>query len=340
MLLGDAAVPVGRTSMSEPSEQPPSAVDREPEPNVAAQWMARAERYRAELEGRRRVGFLLRSVRRFGDIEGRHLSLVIAMNLFVAIIPLFILGYALLVAFNPDRSFGTLLVNAFHLSGSTAETVENTFSNARSGRTTALSISVISLLITGLDVSATVQLAYARGFGVRPLSGVRKYLRGAAWLLVMLVVTGTGLALRALVAHTSAWMWVLALPAFLLVQFGFYLLTPRLLLDLPFAWRNLAAGAAVSAGAALLVNAVSAYQLHRWLSAYGHAYGGFGIALSMIAYVGVIALFWVWIAAVMGVYWQSKAGSAVVAAMHSLSVRADDSEPHPTPTPPVHGDGG
>jgi membrane protein len=241
------------------------------------------------------------------------------MNMFVAIIPLFIVGYAILVAFNPDRSFGSFVVNAFHLTGSTADTVEETFSNARSGRSTALSISVISLLITGLDVSATVQLAYARAFGVAPLAGLRKYLRGGAWLLILMTVTAIGLALRATVAERSHWVLVLAIPLYLSVQFGFYLVTPRLLLDLPFAWRNLLPGAAVSTGAAILVSAFSSFQLHRWLSGYGHAYGSFGIALSIIAYVGLIALFWVWIAAVMGTYWESKAGSAAVAAMQEMS---------------------
>ncbi|HEY7007783.1 MAG TPA: hypothetical protein VH395_02515, partial [Jatrophihabitantaceae bacterium] len=81
-------------------------------------------------------------------------------------------------------------------------------------------------------------------------------------------------------------------------------------------------------------NAISSYQLHRWLGAYGHAYGGFGIALSMIAYVGLIALFWVWIAAVMGVYWESKAGSAVVAAMHNLATQADRAQPPPASAQP------
>jgi glycerol uptake facilitator-like aquaporin len=45
---------------------------------------------------------------------------VIAMNLFVAIIPLLILGYAFLEAFNPHRSFGVVIVHAFHLTGDTA----------------------------------------------------------------------------------------------------------------------------------------------------------------------------------------------------------------------------
>jgi membrane protein len=306
-------------SLSGPEGGPPAEEVASPRAGRLAEWRTRAERYRSDLESRPRVGFLLRSVRRFNEMEGKHLSLVIAMNLFVAIIPLFIVGYAILVAFNPDRSFGSFVVNAFHLTGKTAEIVDQTFSNARSGRSTALSISVISLLITGLDVSATVQLAYARAFGVTQLAGVRKYLRGGAWLLIMLAVSGTGLALRSTAAERSHWVLVLVVPLYLLVQFGFYLVTPRLLLDLSFAWRDLAPGAVVCTGAAVIVGAVSSFQLHRWVSGYGHAYGSFGIALSMIAYVGVIALFWVWVAAIMGTYWENKAGSAEVEAMHELS---------------------
>jgi len=282
-------------------------------------WIDRARQYRSDLEKRPRIGFILRSSRRFNEIEGKHLSLVIAMNLFVAVIPLLILGYAVLEAFNPHRSFGVVIVHAFHLTGSTARTVEETFTTASSGRNTALSISIVSLLITGFDVSATVQLAYARAFGVTPLKGVQKYLRGAAWLVLLLVVLSGGLALRYLIVGRPPWALIIAVPAYLLLQFGFFIVTPRLLLDLPFAWRDLAPGAAVSTGAAVLVTALSSFQLHRWLRAYGHAYGGFGIGLAMVAFVGLLALFWVWVAAVMGVYWERKAGSSAVAAMHELS---------------------
>ena len=51
----------------------------------------------------------------------------------------------------------------------------------------ALSISLIS---TGLDVSATAQIAFARAFTMTPLRGVQKYLRGAAWLILLLADTG------------------------------------------------------------------------------------------------------------------------------------------------------
>ena len=297
-------------------DAPPNADVRRSRPHT---WITRAQQYRSDLEERPRIGFLLRSSRRYGDIEGKHLSLVIAMNLFVAIIPLLILGYAFLEAFNPHRSFGVVLVHAFHLTGDTARTVEDMFTTASSGKSTALSISIISLLITGFDISATVQLAYARAFAVTPLTGLHKYLRGAAWLVILLAVSGGGLTLRYLVVGRPPWALLIAIPAYLLLQFGFFIVTPRLLLDLPFAWRDLAPGAAVSTAAAVLINAVSSFELHRWLSAYGHAYGGFGIALSIVAYLGILALFWVWVASVMGVYWEQKAGSSAVTAMHELS---------------------
>ena len=39
-------------------------------------------------------------------------------------------------------------------------------------------------------------------------------------------------------------------------------------------------------------------------------YGAFGVSLALVAFVGIIASFWVWIAAVMGVWWERKAGPA------------------------------
>jgi hypothetical protein len=53
---------------------------------------------------------------------------VIALNLFVAIIPLIIIGYAFIEAFNPHRDVGSLFVSDLHLTGSTASIVKNTFS--------------------------------------------------------------------------------------------------------------------------------------------------------------------------------------------------------------------
>src|ERR1700761_5672971 len=164
-------------------------------------WTAKVRQYQEKLEKRPWVAFPLESIRRFNKIEGKHLAIVIALNLFVAVIPLIIIGYAFVEAFNPHRDVGNLLASDLHLTGSTAQIVRDTFSNAGSGKSVALSISLISLLVTGLDVSATAQIAYARAFSMTPLRGVQKYLRGAGWLILLLADTGAALTLRNLATH-------------------------------------------------------------------------------------------------------------------------------------------
>jgi hypothetical protein len=67
------------------------------------------------------------------------------------------------------------------------------------------------------------------------------------------------------------------------------------------------------------------FFLRNWFGEYGHAYGGFGVGLALIAFVGIIASFWVWIAAVMGVWWERKAGPTAVAAMEKFSAEISKS---------------
>jgi uncharacterized BrkB/YihY/UPF0761 family membrane protein len=131
------------------------------------------------------------------------------------------------------------------------------------------------------------------------LRGIQKYLRGAAWLILLLADTGSALTLRSLATHHPLDFALAAGAVLLVLEFGFFLVTPRLLLDLPFKWRDLVPGAAVCTAAATVVHTVAAFFLRNWFGEYGHAYGGFGVSLALAAFVGIIASFWVWIAAVM-----------------------------------------
>jgi uncharacterized BrkB/YihY/UPF0761 family membrane protein len=288
-------------------------------------WITGARQYQERFKRRRWVAFALASLRRFDQIDGKHLAIVIAANLFIAVIPLIIIGYAIAEGFNPRHGFGVVIATNLHLSGGTAQIVKDTFTTASSGKITAVIVTVISLLITGLDISAAAQTAYARAFAMTPLRGPQKYLRGGAWLVLLLAGTGAGLTLRSVTAGRPAWLVLIAWLVWIAIEFGFFIITPRLLLDLPFAWRDLVPGAAVCTGAAIAVHAVAAFLLRYWFGFYGHGYGGFGIALALISFTGIIASFWVWIAAVMGVYWERKAGPAAVAEMEKLS--ADISAP-------------
>jgi uncharacterized BrkB/YihY/UPF0761 family membrane protein len=277
------------------------------------------------LEDRPLLGFPIASYRRFKEIEGKQLAFVIGGNLFISVIPLFIIGYAVIEAFNPHRTFATIIIQRFHLTGETADTVRATFTNAQSGRNVALSLSIASLFITGFGVATSVQTAYARAFRVVPLRGAQKFLRGGAWMLLMLTVTALGLTLRYWAAAEPWWFLLLMLPFIGTLNFLFFWISPRLLLDLPFEWRPLVPGALVCVVVNAIVNAVSAFYLRNLLQAYGHAYGGFGIALAFLAWIGILALFWVWIGVIAAVYWERFAGASDVAEIEQASAHLADS---------------
>jgi uncharacterized BrkB/YihY/UPF0761 family membrane protein len=277
------------------------------------------ESRRRDLEDHRLVRFPLAAYRRYQEMEGKHLSLVVAVNLFIAIIPLMIVGYAIIEAFNPNRSIGTVLVGRFHLTGDTAQIVRSTFSSARAGRSVALSISLISLLITGFDLAATIGTAYARSFHVQPPRGVQKYVRGGAWLLALLVMTSVVLTVRYWASSRPWWFLALALPVSFSATFGFYLVTPRLVLDLPFAWRDLRGGALICTVIAGCMNVASTFLLRNWFSGYGHAYGAFGVSLALMSWIGILSAFWVWIAAAQGVYWERKVSTEEALAIEQES---------------------
>jgi len=265
-----------------------------------------------ELEQRPLLGFPIASYRRFKEIDGKQLAFVVAGNMFISVIPLFIIGYAIIEAFNPNRTFAVVIIQRFHLQGDTATLVRDTFANARSGRNVALSLSIVSLFVTGFDVAKTIQTAYARAFRVDPLRGLPKFVRGAVWLALMLIVTGLALTLRYWAHSRPWWFAVVVIPLLGAANLLFFLVTPRLLLDVPFAWRHLVPGAGACVIANAVVNVVSAFFLRSWLSVYGHAYGTFGIALAFLAWIGVLATFWVWIGAIAGVYWERFAGASEV----------------------------
>ena len=263
------------------------------------------------------LGFPVASYRRFKEIQGKQLAFVVAGNMFISIIPLFIVGYAIVEGFNPHRSFAVIVIQRFHLSGQTAAIVQSTFANARSGRNVALSLSVVSLFVTGFTVATTVQTAYARAFRLPPMRGAQKFGRGAVWLAMLLVFTALTLTLRYW-AHSRPWWFIaLSVPVLIAIDFGFYLLTPRILLDVPFEWRHLVPGAAICVVAYAIVVFVSTWLMRNWLSAYGHAYGGFGVALAFLSWIGVLATFWVWIAAIAAVYWERYASPEELRQAHA-----------------------
>ena len=102
------------------------------------------------------------------------------------------------------------------------------------------------------------------------------------------------------------------------------------MLDRRFGWRDLLPGAAICTVIAAALNTVSTFVLGRWFAWYGGAYGGFGIALALMSWVGILALFWMWIAAAQGVYWEHRDGAPDVDALEQDDDDVDAALIHPS----------
>ena len=150
-------------------------------------------------------------------------------------------------------------------------------------------------------------------------------MRGGAWLLLMLTVTGLGLTLRYWASSRPWWFLLAMLPFTGSLNFLFFWISPRLLLDLPFGWRPLVPGALVCVVSNAIVGTVSVFFLRNWMEAYGHAYGGFGIALAFFSWIGILALFWVWIGVIAAIYWERFAGAGDVAEIEEASAHLAES---------------
>ena len=171
-----------------------------------------------------------------------------------------------------------MLVERFHLTRRRPHRRSATPSRtAKAGKSVALSIGLISLLITGIDIAGTVGTAYARAFEMTPLAGWRKLLRGWVWLIALLAMTSITLTLRYWAASRPWWFGVRSRPLAFAMTLCFYWVTPRLVLDLPFGWRALLPGRlALRPRSPPCLNTASTFVLANWFGWYGHAYGPFG----------------------------------------------------------------
>lgn len=149
-----------------------------------------AEQRLADAEDRRGWGILVACLRRFVAIEGFDLAGLISLELFLTVVPLTILGYALFMPHHAGNAVGELYVRQLHLSGTNAQLVSQTFGTVdelRQENTTFWD--GFSWLIWGVPMALTVAKVFAKAWSL-PEPGFRTQLwRGALWFVLYLVST-------------------------------------------------------------------------------------------------------------------------------------------------------
>jgi uncharacterized BrkB/YihY/UPF0761 family membrane protein len=261
-------------------------------------------RRRGELERGRHLGLLLVAQRRFKQIEGGDLSVLISLSLFVAMVPLVLLGFSWLTSFSSSANLASLVIRHYGLHEPVAGIVRDTFASASADRSSSSVLGVASWAVAGFPLAVSVQKTFARAWRVPMLGWMASYLRGGLWFLLY-VATQFGVEAAKWTLGRNLGLGVLAGLAGVALTLVLWGATPQLLLGKDLGgWPGLVptavAGTVVTVGLRLL----SLLLLPRWLASWAIPFGAIGTSIALLLVVQLLATGWVVVAAFGAVYWE------------------------------------
>lgn len=275
----------------------------EPSEVTALGWRARRDRIIAN----RAISVPTLTVKRFFAINGIRKAMLLAFNLFICVIPLVIIAFGLFSNLRRNISLGQVFVEQFHLHGEAERIARRTFPENRSILKVASFIVVGSFAISGFDVASIFEKTFAEAWKVKAYGGIRGALRGAVWFVMVFASFGFSQVLQRIPSRHGAIGYLVTIPIVLLMNYVFWLITPRLLLDKELDWSDLRPGALMGTIATTLLWGLSMIILPSWFDWYGRGFGSIGIALAILAWTYVVSIVWVVIVTAAAAWWERTA---------------------------------
>ncbi len=277
-----------------PPPAPPHRDDR---------WHQRRERFIAL----RAISIPTSIVQRFFQIDGIRKAMLMAFNLFISIVPLIIITFAFVSRLRDRIQLSQVFIEQFRLHGETADVVRRAFPPTGNIVKMASVIVVVSFSLSGFDVASVFQRTFAEAWGVTKLRGWRGPLRGAIWFVAVFATFALSQLAQRIPTKKGGWLFLIVIPVVMAMNYMFWLITPRLLLDKNLARRDLRPGAILGMIASTVLWLLSLVILPGWFSWYGQGFGGVGIALALLSWTYVVSIVWVVIVVISAIMWERSA---------------------------------
>ncbi len=258
------------------------------------------------------IGTLLRIQERFGEVNGTALANGIALQTFLSLFPLILVGIAIAgFLAEGNANFAGDVIDAFGLTGNAAEDMETALSNARDSKEAASVLGFLGLLYSGLAVVAAVQRAIDRvwqTFG----KGVKDKLRAVGWLLGAAVIFTASFALSILLNFLPGFLAPLSIVVGLGVNLGLFLWTFVLLGRVPVGWRALLPGALACAVGFEVLKVLGSVLIPRLVANSSALYGSLGIVVAILAWLAFFGRLVVYGAVVNVIRWEDDHGTLTI----------------------------
>ena len=213
----------------------------------------------------------------FVNLQGFDRAVALGGQAFTALIPLLIV-YAAATSKASGRDFADQIIRVFHLSGNSAESVQQAFAPPGSVESQVTVIGVLLLVFSALSFTRALQRLYQLTWN-QPSLGMRAAKWGLIWLLLIVLV----LTLRPVVltgVHDVARVLLsIAISAVL------WLVTPYVLLGRRLGWRRLVATGLLTGFGMTALSLAGAIWMPRSVSASAAQFGGIGVAFALLSWL-------------------------------------------------------
>ena len=272
------------------------------------------------------LGFLLRVQERYGDLHGNNLAAAITFQAFVSLFPLLLVAVAIVGWLSGDGTeIAGSVVRELGLSGDAKDAVVDAVAAARESKQAASVIGLASLFWSGLGLVNALQYGYNQVWQVEE-RGLKDKAVGILWLAGAVVVFVGAAAVTTVLRWLPGYFAPLGIGVALLVNFGLWVWTSKILPNTRIPWRAVLPGALFAAIGLEVLKAVGAFYVPKMVASSSQLYGTLGVVFALLAWLFFFGRLIIYSAVVNVVRWEKDAGTITVVTEVPVQPGADPGE--------------
>lgn len=249
---------------------------------------------------------------RYGELHGGEMASAITLSVFLSLLPLLLVGIAVLGFFSAASSKDVAVEAVKRLgldaSSDTASLISEAIHTAESSRKAASVLGLAGLLWTGLGVVNALQYAWNTAWQV-PGRGLRDKAVGLAWLSGAGVLFAGSFILSAASQLLPWYLAPLGILAGLATGVGLWLWTAHTLPNRRVGWRALLPGALVGAAGFEILKLVASMIVPRVVASSSDLYGPLGVVFAALGWLLLFGRLVVYSAVIEVVLWEEHHGT-------------------------------
>lgn len=229
--------------------------------------------------------------RRWRDVDGSALAMLITLNVFLIVLPVMIMAVAYEAWFFRTRvDFADVMVRRLMLTGRAADLLQHVIASARQSRAAATVLGVLGYVVFGGELVRRMQQAFNRPWDPDAADRIDVW-RGTAWFIV------SGVWLLATMTPIAAFDRggrPMQVPMLGLQVFLFWLVSSKLLTRKQSGWRHFLPGSIAGAVLVTAIALLSRFFLASWMQTFEAGFGQIGVVMALVWWLlllGYVACF-------------------------------------------------